>query len=70
MRFIHLFLNEINQALVAVGGSKIAPDLWYWTSTEFSTYYAWLLDLFNGLMRYYTKASYTYRVRPVSAFIS
>ena len=69
MRFIHLFLSEINQALVAVGGSKIAPDWWYWSSTEYSTNSAWTLHLNYGHMYYYTKASYTHRVRPVSAFI-
>ena len=68
MLFIHLFRKELNQAIKAVGGDELRG--WHWTSAEFSATYAWLLNLTNGFMAYYTKATITDRVRPVSAFIS
>ena len=69
MLFIFTHRKEVNAALEKAGGQPIADD-WYWTSTEYSAPYAWLLYLDNGYMRISTKASYAYRVRPVSAFIS
>ena len=67
-RFICLFRKELNQALAELGGDELAG--WYWTSTEYSAAYAWLLDLSYGDMGSYSKASYRLRVRAVSAFIS
>lgn len=67
MIFVFLNRKAINQALEAVGGTPI-DGVWYWTSTEYSAAYAWLLGLSYGGVLYYTKASITYRVRAVSAF--
>ena len=67
-RFICLFRKELNQALAELGGDELAG--WYWTSTECSATYAWYLNLSDGLMNYFAKASYRGRVRAVSAFIS
>ena len=69
MLFIFTHRKEVNAALEKAGGQPIADD-WYWTSTEYSATNAWGLNLNNGLMYRNTKATYTYRVRPVSAFIS
>lgn len=69
MKFIQLFRKELNEALEKVGGDKITDD-WYWTSTELSATYAWYLNLNLGYIGNLTKASYSGRVRPVSAFIS
>ena len=66
-RLICLFRKELNQAIREVGGEELSG--WYWTSTECSAAYAWGLYLSIGYMYYYTKASYRYRVRAVSAFI-
>ena len=66
--FVHLFRKQINQALREVGGQEI-EDLWYWTSTEYSSTYAWYLSLNYGNMNNNTKASNRFRVRAVSAFI-
>lgn len=66
--FVHLFRKQINQALREVGGQEI-EDLWYWTSTEYSSTNAWHLNLNNGSMYNNAKASYRNRVRAVSAFI-
>ena len=66
--FVHLFRKQINQALREVGGQEI-EDLWYWTSTEYSSTHAWILNRSSGNMSTNTKASNRNRVRAVSAFI-
>ena len=66
-----IFINKkaINAALEFAKGDKL-QDRWYWTSTEYSATYAWLLSLYDGNTNLWTtKASYTGRVRAVSAFI-
>lgn len=66
-----IFINKkaINAALEFAKGDKL-QDRWYWTSTELSATYAWLLSLGDGdTNNWTTKASYTFRVRAVSAFI-
>jgi len=68
MYLIYLHKKILNAVLCYIGGDPIADD-WYWTSTEFSATYAWLLSLGTGTMGNGTKATGTYRVRPVSAFI-
>ena len=70
MMMIYANLTKINYALSLIeGATKLVEDA-YWTSTECSATYAWHLNLGNGLMSSRTKATNTYRVRPVSAFIS
>jgi hypothetical protein len=66
-----IFINKkaINAALEFAKGDKL-QDRWYWTSTEDSATYAWLLNLYDGnAINWYTKASGSGRVRAVSAFI-
>lgn len=66
-----IFINKkaINAALEFAKGDKL-QDRWYWTSTELSATSAWILSLDDGdTTNWYTKASNTYRVRAVSAFI-
>lgn len=66
-----IFINKkaINAALEFAKGDKL-QDRWYWTSTEFSATDAWLLYLYDGYTyNWVTKASNTFRVRAVSAFI-
>ena len=67
--FVFLNRKAINAALEYVGGKTI-DGYWYWTSTEYSATNAWYLNLNYGYATYRTKASGTYRVRAVSAFIS
>ena len=67
MLFVFLNRKAVNQALEAVGGTTI-DGVWYWTSTEYSAAYAWGLYLFDGYVYGTAKASYTLRVRAVSAF--
>ena len=59
--------KAINAAMRFVGGQELAG--WYWSSTDCSATFAWGLDLTNGTANYYTKAPYSGRVRPVSAFL-
>lgn len=68
MYFIYMNLKAVNKALEFVGGTPIVRD-WYWTSTECSAADAWILNLSDGYVNGNTKASSTYRVRAVSAFI-
>lgn len=66
-----IFIDKkaINAALEFAKGDKL-QDRWYWTSTERSATNAWYLNLNDGHTYYWlTKASYTFRVRAVSAFI-
>ena len=66
-----IFINKkaINAALEFAKGGKL-QDRWYWTSTEYSATNAWLLGLNVGsTINWLTKASFTGRVRAVSAFI-
>ncbi len=69
MYFVFLNRKAINAALEYVGGKTI-DGYWYWTSTEYSATNAWRLYLDYGCAGTSTKASNTYRVRAVSAFIS
>ena len=67
--FILAHFTQINAALKAVGGEPLHDD-WYWSSTQYSTTYAWGLSLNFGCAGYWTtKATYQHRVRPVSAFL-
>lgn len=68
MYLIYLNRKALNQALELIGNNPI-KDYWYWTSTECSATYAWYLNLGDGNVSNYSKASSTVRVRPVSAFI-
>ena len=60
--------KQVNEALRFIG-AEILDNLWYWTSTEYSATNAWYLFLSIGDAYYYTKATFQYRVRPVSAFL-
>ena len=66
--FMLAHFTRINAALKAVGGEPLRND-WYWSSTQFSATYAWLLSLGSGGAINLTKATGQYRVRPVSAFL-
>ena len=70
MMMIYANMTKINYALSLINGATQLVEDWYWTSTERSDPYAWYLGLSNGYASNYTKASYTFRVRAVSAFIS
>ena len=67
-----IFINKkaINAALEFAKGERL-QDRWYWTSTETSAAIAWGLNLSDGFTHYWcAKASFTFGVRAVSAFIN
>lgn len=70
MMMIYANKTKINYALSLISGATPLQETAYWTSTENSAPYAWYLILFYGLASLNPKASTTYRVRPVSAFIA
>jgi hypothetical protein len=70
MMMIYANMTKINYALSLINGATQLVEDAYWTSTEDSATYAWLLYLSYGIATNTTKASYTYRVRAVSAFIA
>lgn len=70
MMMIYANMIKINHALSLISGATQLAEDAYWTSTESSAAGAWYLYLYNGTMINLTKATYTGRVRPVSAFIA
>jgi len=67
---IYANMLKINYALSLITGATQLVEDAYWSSTELSATYAWFLTLSYGFMIFSSKASYMFRVRPVSAFIS
>ena len=62
--------NKINYALSLITGAELLVRDIYWSSSEYSSQYAWYLLLYDGFMNNVTKATLQYRVRAVSAFIA
>lgn len=63
-----IFLNKekINAALKAANLPEL-KESWYWSSTEFSSNYAWGLWMDDGFRDYYYKGNKYSYVRPVLA---
>ena len=59
--------DRVNLSLTAIGGTTILPSTSYWTSTEYSTYFAWYYYGSGGFLNSYYKDS-SRNVRPVTAF--
>ena len=70
MMMIYANMTKINYALSLINGATQLVEDAYWTSTEYSASIAWLLNLIGGYAHGNAKASHTYRVRAVSAFIA
>ena len=69
LMMIYANMRKINYALSLINGATQLAETWYWSSTEFSATYAWLLYLHNGDAYGNPKATSQLRVRPVSAFL-
>ena len=67
MIWAHLF--EINRILAQIGGTALNRSQAYWSSTEYSATYAWILNFYYGIFYNLSKAA-EYSVRPVSAFFT
>ena len=57
----------LNKAFIAAGGETLDGEAYYWSSTEYNSYVAWLLSMVNGNRSNYGKGFNAY-VRPVLAF--
>lgn len=60
---------KINHALSLIDGAQQLSETWYWASTEFSSSHAWTLRLYDGYLYCWGGKSYSFEVRPVSAFL-
>ena len=70
MMMIYANMTKVNYALSLISGSAQLQEDWYWTSTEAGGSYAWNLNLIvGGLDLWGGKATYSFHVRAVSAFI-
>lgn len=60
-------LDAVNKALIRAGGEPLKKS-WYWSSSEYNSYYAWPSNLNDsyGLYTIYNKGNNGY-VRPVLA---
>ncbi len=63
---IFVWRKVLDAALEFIGADPF-EDEWYWSSTEFSAAFAWILHFGTGYQFNIAKASYRKRVRPVSA---
>jgi hypothetical protein len=70
LMMIYANMRKINYALSLINGATQLAETAYWSSTECSATLAWYLYLgYGGASSWGTKATYQYRVRPVSAFL-
>ena len=58
----------LNKAFIAAGGEALDDEAYYWSSTEYSYYHAWVLRMSDGYRDWYGKGNSSYYVRPVLAF--
>ena len=63
---IYLNKDKTNAALKAANLPEL-KESWYWSSTEYSTNSAWLLDMSDGYRYANYKSNYNLYVRPVLA---
>lgn len=63
---IYLNKDKINASLKAAGLPEL-KESWCWSSTEYNSDGAWVLDVGNGGRGYYIKYYGSYYVRPVLA---
>ena len=69
LMMIYANMRKINYALSLINGATQLAETAYWSSTEYSATYAWLLALNDGTAGSTAKATNQGRVRPVSAFL-
>ena len=59
----------LNKAFIEAGGEALDDEAFYWSSTEYDNYDAWLLRMSDGYRNYDVKSyNYNVYVRPVLAF--
>ena len=65
---MYIFKDEINAALVELGGDELSEDDFYWSSSEYNTAYAWNLKFISGNVDTNYKYGTGYIARGVAAF--
>lgn len=60
LTWVFLNKNEINKGLEANGGDGFSEDDYYWSSSEYSSIYSWLLDMDSGFRAVTKKTSNGY----------
>ena len=58
----------LNKAFIAAGGEALDDEAYYWSSTEYNSTNAWILDMSDGYRDASGKDYYSQYVRPVLAF--
>ena len=67
MHFVAACIEEINTKLKEIGGEELGG--YYWSSTEYSSNYAWYVAFSDGYINTYYYGKYTsLAVRPCAAF--
>lgn len=67
--FMDKHLKKLNESLLYVGGDTIKTDDWYWSSSEYGSYNAWIFNFSNGQVYGYGNFKYySYYVRAVTEF--
>lgn len=56
--YLMLRFNEINSVITALGGVAVSESYGFWSSSEYSSLYAYSLDTYNGYVDYYGKNYY------------
>lgn len=64
---IHKNKEVLNKAFIAAGGEALDDEAFYWSSTEYNSGNAWLLDMSDGYRYAYLKSYNLHYVRPVLA---
>lgn len=64
---IHKNKEVLNKAFIAAGGEALDDEAYYWSSTEYTSYAAWRLNVSGGFRASGGKGN-GYYVRPVLAF--
>lgn len=65
LSLLHLNIDDVNAGLSAAGGEKL--ESYYWSSTEYSSDYAWGLWMDDGTRGYNSKGNDSEYVRPILA---
>lgn len=58
----------LNKAFIAAGGEALDDEAYYWSSTEYDSYFAWILRMSDGYRSHRNKNYSNRYVRPVLAF--
>ena len=65
---MYIFKDEINDAIVELGGDPLSEDDYYWSSSEYNTTLAWGLNFNSGHVYNLIKSHTCYIARGVAAF--